>query len=121
MKHPLLRLSTAVSLLATVIILAGIGWYSGVFGGSDKAEATAPAEVTGTAMVTTTDATQGELSPIATAYGTVISSPQNSFVIQIPRDGARRMRTRTRGIRTAAVAIRFSSCKPPQLRTDFGE
>jgi RND family efflux transporter MFP subunit len=87
MKHPLLRLSTAVSLLATVIILAGIGWYSGVFGGADKAEATAEAEIKGTATVTTTDATQGELSPIATAYGTVITSPQNSFVIQIPRDG----------------------------------
>src|SRR5205807_630802 len=44
-------------------------------------------EVKGTAMVTTTDATQGSLSPTALAYGTVMSSPQNSFVIQIPRGG----------------------------------
>src|SRR5690348_12860954 len=87
MKHPLLRLSTLASVLATVLILAGIGWYAGLFGAADKPEATAEAEIKGTATVTTTEVTQGQLSPIATAYGTVVSSPQNSFVIQIPRDG----------------------------------
>src|SRR6185437_2991818 len=81
------RWTTLASLVATVLILGGIGWYAGLFGGGDKPEATAEAEVEGTAMVTTTDATQGSLSPTALAYGTVVSSPQNSFVIQIPRDG----------------------------------
>jgi RND family efflux transporter MFP subunit len=81
------RWTTIASLLATVLILAGIGWYAGLFGAGEKPAATAEAEVEGTAMVTTTDATQGSLSPTALAYGTVVSSPQNSFVIQIPRDG----------------------------------
>jgi RND family efflux transporter MFP subunit len=81
------RWTTLASVLATVLILAGIGWYAGLFGAGEKPEATAAAEVEGTAMVTTTDATQGSLSPTALAYGTVVSSPQNSFVIQIPRDG----------------------------------
>ena len=89
MKHPLLRWTTWASLLATVIILGGIGYYAGLFGGADKPDAAAggDAEIKGTAMVTTTDATQGSLSPTATAYGMVTSSPQSSFVIQIPRDG----------------------------------
>lgn len=89
MKHLLLRSTTLASLIATIIILAGIGYYSGVFGGADKADAAAggDAEIKGTATVTTTDATQGSLSPTAVAYGMVTSSPQNSFVIQIPRDG----------------------------------
>jgi RND family efflux transporter MFP subunit len=87
MKHPLLRWTTLVSVLATIVILAGIGVYAGVFGGTDKPDAAGSAEVKGTATVTTTEATQGSLSPTALAYGTVISSPENSFVIQIPRDG----------------------------------
>lgn len=89
MKHPLLRLTTWASVLATVIILGGIGYYAGLFGGAGKADTAAgsDAEIKGTAMVTTTDATQGSLSPTATAYGMVTSSPQSSFVIQIPRDG----------------------------------
>jgi RND family efflux transporter MFP subunit len=81
------RWTTLASLVATVLILAGIGWYAGLFGAADKPAATGEAEVKGTAMVTTTDAQQGTLSPSAAAYGTVVSSPQNSFVIQIPRDG----------------------------------
>src|SRR5690349_4076371 len=81
------RWTTLASLVATVLILAGIGWYAGLFGAADKPEATADAEIKGTAMVTTTDAQQGSLSPTAAAYGTVVSSPQNSFVIQVPRDG----------------------------------
>jgi RND family efflux transporter MFP subunit len=80
------RLTTIASVVATILILAGIGFYAGLFGGA-KEEATAEAEVMGTATVTTTEATQGSLSPTAIAYGSVSSSPQNSFVIQIPRDG----------------------------------
>ena len=89
MKHPLLRWTTWASLLATVIILGGIGYYAGLFGGAEKPDTAAggDAEIKGTATVTTTDATQGSLSPTATAYGTVTSSPQSSVVIQIPRDG----------------------------------
>jgi RND family efflux transporter MFP subunit len=87
MKLPPLRLTTLASVLATIIILAGIGFYAGLFGAADKPDAPAAAEIKGTATVTTTDATQGSLSPTALAYGQVVSSPQNSFVIQIPRDG----------------------------------
>lgn len=89
MNHPLLRWTTWASVLATVIILGGVGYYAGLFGGADKADAAAggDAEIKGTATVTTTDATQGSLSPTATAYGVVTASPQSSFVIQIPRDG----------------------------------
>lgn len=89
MKQPLLRWTTLASLLVTVIVLAGIGYYAGLFGGAEKPDAAAAgtAEIKGTATVTTTDATQGSLSPMATAYAVVTSSPQNSFVIQIPRDG----------------------------------
>ena len=81
------RWTTLASLVATVLILSGIGWYAGLFGAGEKPEAAGEAEVKGTAMVTTTDAQQGSLSPTTSAYGTVVSSPQNSFVIQIPRDG----------------------------------
>src|SRR6185312_6758582 len=87
MKHPLLRWTTLVSVLATIVILVGVGFYAGLFGAADKPDTAADAEVKGTATVTTTEATQGSLSPTALAYGTVISSPKNSFVIQIPRDG----------------------------------
>jgi RND family efflux transporter MFP subunit len=89
MKRPLLKWTTLASLLATVVILGGIGYYSGLFGAAEKPDAAASGggEIKGTATVTTTEATQGMLSPSALAYGTVTSSPQNSFVIQIPRDG----------------------------------
>src|SRR5579872_1402835 len=73
--------------LASVLILAGIGWYAGLFGAAEKPDSTGAAEIKGTAQVTTTDAQQGSLSPTSVAYGTVVSSPQNSFVIQLPRDG----------------------------------
>jgi RND family efflux transporter MFP subunit len=89
MKHPLLRWTTLASVLVTIVILAGIGFYAGLFGAADKPDAAAAgsAEVKGTATVTTTEATQGSLSPTALAYGNIISPPQNSYVIQIPRDG----------------------------------
>ena len=89
MKYRCSRWTTLASLLATVIIVGGIGYYAGLFGAAEKPDAAAggEAEVKGTATVTTTDAQQGSLSPTALAYGTVVSSPQNSFVIQIPRDG----------------------------------
>ncbi len=89
MKRPLVRWTTLASVLATILILAGIGYYAGLFGAGEKADANAPgdAEIKGTATVTTVEVTQGMLSPTAVAYGTVSSSPQNSYVIQIPRDG----------------------------------
>ncbi len=43
------RLITLASLVATVLILAGIGWYAGLFGAADKPETTAAAEIHGTA------------------------------------------------------------------------
>ena len=89
MKRPLLNWTTLASVLATIVILAGIGFYAGLFGAADKpdTEAAGNGEVEGTATVTTVDAVQGSLSPTAMAYGVVTSAPQNSFVLQIPRDG----------------------------------
>ncbi len=44
MKRPLLRWTTLASLLATVLIIAGIGYYSGLFGAAEKPDAAAAGE-----------------------------------------------------------------------------
>src|SRR5579864_1664461 len=86
MKHLLQRWKTLASVLAAFLIVVGIAAFSGMFGAKTDAAA-GEAEIKGTATVTTTEATQGSLSPTALAYGTVTSSPDHTFVIALQHDG----------------------------------
>jgi len=89
MKRQLRRWTTLASVLASVLIVVAIAAFSGLFGSGSQGDAAAagPAEIKGTATVTTTEATQGSLSPTALAYGTVSSSPDHTFVIALQHDG----------------------------------
>ena len=86
MKHPLRRWTTLVSVLAAVLIVVGIAAFSGLFASGNQ-DVPAAGEIKGTATVTTTEATQGSLSPTALAYGTVTSSPDHTFVVALQHDG----------------------------------
>ena len=51
MKFPKLPWTTLGSVLATIIILAGIGFYAGLFGAADKPDAPAAAEIKGSGIL----------------------------------------------------------------------
>ncbi|HEY4264292.1 MAG TPA: efflux RND transporter periplasmic adaptor subunit [Micropepsaceae bacterium] len=88
MKHPLLRWILLVGALLVTAAVITIVVFPGLFGINERPAGEAEEEeIQGTATVTLATPTSGSLAPVALAYGTVASSPQNAFVIALMRDG----------------------------------